>query len=168
MDRDVDAPVEQGVLDAFREEALPRELVQRAVHLRVALRLDNNDFGSDPVPRERRLHPLGLPQRQTAPTRPDLQHAAHTSPFPLPPAPKCRTRASTSPGTAYSSASIGTGIPSSRAVAAVTGPIAAAANRPEVAASRPTRSTKWRTVEDDVKVMASICPATMSRASRLP
>src|SRR5206468_13016587 len=117
-----------------------------AAHLRAPLRLARDDLGCDPVVPARRLHPLGLPQRQAAATRSDLQHAAHTAPLPLllprPASPKCRTRASTSPGTAYSSASIGTGIPSSRAVAAVTGPIAAAANRPEVAASRPTRSTK--------------------------
>src|SRR5206468_643134 len=55
---------------------------------------------------------------------------------------KYRTSASTSPGTVYSLASIATWIPSSRAASAVTGPIAAAANRPDVAASRPTMSTK--------------------------
>ena len=57
--------------------------------------------------------------------------------------------------------------PSSRAVPAVMGPIVAATNRPEVAAARPTRSTKQRTVDDDVNVTASMRPRVISAASAL-
>jgi len=50
---------------------------------------------------------------------------------------------------------------------AVIGPIVAATKRPEVAAGRPTRSTKLRTVDDEVKVTASMRPSLMSAASLL-
>src|SRR5258708_15211972 len=58
-------------------------------------------------------------------------------------------------------------LPISRAVSAVTGPMVAVTKRPEVAAGRPTRSTKLRTVDDDVNVTASMRPRLMSFASPL-
>src|SRR3989441_8237688 len=155
-------------LDFPGEEPLPLELVQRPVYVGVAARPDDHELDHHAAARQLGPHPFRLPQGQPAAPRTDLQGRRHPSLFPLPSSPKYRTSASTSPGTVYSLASIATWIPSSRAASAVTGPIAAAANRPDVAASRPTMSTKWRTVEEDVKVIASIPPATTSRASWLP
>src|SRR5216117_1248535 len=167
--RHVDATVAERLLDLFRKEALPLELVQRAIDLRIAARLDDHELGVHAGPRERGLHPLGLPPCELAAARAKSQRRAHASRLPAPGSrSKCRTRASTKPATVYSSASIATAIPSSRAVPAVTGPITAAANRPDAAAGLPTRSTKPRTVEEEVNVTASIVPARISAARPLP
>src|SRR5207245_11325218 len=93
--RHVDAPLEQRRLDLFREEALPFELLQGAVDLGVATRLDNHDLSRHPPFGEPLAHPSRLPQRQLAPTRPELEDATHPSlrppgsPLrsPLPPSP---------------------------------------------------------------------------------
>src|SRR6266576_4814353 len=152
--RDVDAPVQERVFDLFGEEPFPFELMERPVHLSVAARLDHDDLGAHAVFGEPVAHPVRLPPRELAAPRPDL-HANRLA------------SESTSPGTVCGSASMISRSPSSRAVPAVTGPIVAATNRPEVAAGRPTRSTKLRTVDDEVKVTASMRPRLMSAASLL-
>src|SRR2546428_679496 len=139
---DVDAAREQRLLDFPGEEPLPLELVQRPVYVGVAARPDDHELDHHAAARQLGPHPFRLPQGQPTAPRTDLQGRRHPSLFPLPSSPKYRTSASTSPGTVYSLASMATWIPSSRAASAVTGPIAAAANRPDVAASRPTMSTK--------------------------
>src|SRR2546430_3494250 len=93
-------PISQRLLDLFGKEALPLELVQRPIDLRVAARLDDHELGGHAGPRERGLHPLGLPQGEPAPAGPELERAGHVSRFPLPASrSKCRTIALTSPGT---------------------------------------------------------------------
>src|SRR2546430_15717123 len=152
----------------FRSEPLPLELRERPIDFGVAARLDDPQLHGDPGPLERRPYPLGLPQRELASPRPDLQPALQTSFFPLPSSPKCLRRAWINPSIVYCFASTVTSIPRARAASAVTGPITAAANRPEVAASRPTRSTNPATVEEAVKGTASIFPASSVAASSLP
>src|SRR5258705_8616985 len=152
--RDVDAAVEQRILDFLGEKPLPLELVERPVHFRVAARLDDHDLRAHPLCGEAIPHPLRLPQRQRAAARPEL-HANRLA------------RDSTRPGTVCGSASMISRKPSSRAVSAVTGPMVAVTKRPEVAAGRPTRSTKLRTVDDDVNVTASMRRRLMSFASPL-
>src|SRR3989441_13288759 len=98
--RHVDATVAQRLLDLFGKEALPLELVQRAIDLRVAARLDDHELGGHADLRERGLHPPGLPQGEPAPAGPELERAGHVSRFPIPASrSKCRTIALTSPGT---------------------------------------------------------------------
>ena len=70
MDGDIDAPVQQRLLDLLREEALPLELVQRPVDLGVSSRLDEHELGRHAVARECGLDPLRLPQRELAASRP--------------------------------------------------------------------------------------------------
>src|SRR5438552_9353325 len=152
--RDVDAAAEQRILDFLGEKPLPLELVERPVHFRVAARLDDHDLRPHPLCGEAIPHPLRLPPRQLAAARTEL-HANRLA------------RDSTRPGTVCGSASMISRKPSSRAVSAVTGPIVAVTNRPDVAAGRPTRSTKLRTVDDDVNVTASMRPRLMSFASPL-
>src|SRR5882762_1752722 len=154
MHRDVDAAVEQRILDFLREKPLPLELVERPVHFRVAARLDDHDFRAHPLCGEAIPHPLRLPPRQRAAARAEF-HANRLA------------RDSTRPGTVCGSASMISRRPSSRAVSAVIGPMVAATKRPDVAAGRPTRSTKLRTVDDDVNVTASMRPRLMSVASPL-
>src|SRR5258705_12029610 len=132
--RDVDAAVEQRILDFLGEKPLPLELVERPVHFRVAARLDDHDLRTHPLCGEAIPHPLRLPPRQSAAARAEL-HANRLA------------RDSTTPGTVCGSASRISRNPSSRAVSAVTGPMVAATKRPEVAAGRTTRSTKLRTVD---------------------
>src|SRR6266550_1271179 len=145
--RDVDAAVEQRILDFLGEKPLPLELVERPVHFGVAARLDEHDLRAHPLCGEAIPRPL-------AAARAEL-HANRLA------------RDSTRPGTVCGSASMISRKPSSRAVSAVTGPMVAATKRPEVAAGRPTRSTKLRTVDDDVNVTASMRPRLMSLASPL-
>src|SRR5206468_11588489 len=152
--RDVDAAAEQRILDFLGEKPLPLELVERPVHFRVAARLDDHDLRPHPLCGEAIPHPLRLPPRQLAAARTEL-HANRLA------------RDSTRPGTVCGSASMISRKPSSRAVSAVTGPIVAVTNRPDVAAGRPTSSTKLRTVDDDVNVTASMRPRLMSFASPL-
>src|SRR4029077_13591104 len=88
---------------------------------------------------EGRLHPLGLPQCESAPAGPELERASHVSRFPLlASSSKCRTIASTRPATVSSRASMATVIPRPRALPAVSGPITAAAKRPDAATGPPT------------------------------
>src|SRR5256712_6149250 len=154
MHRDIDPPIEQCILDFLGEEALPFELVQRAIDFGIASRLDDNDLSprASPARNQPLLYPLRLPAREIAAAGSDL-HANR------------RTRDSTRPGTVCGSASITSRSPNSRAVAPVIVPIVAATNCPEIAASRPTRSRKYRTVDDDVNVTASMRPTLMSSAS---
>src|SRR6266705_745849 len=154
MHRDVDPSREQRVLDFLCEEPFALELVERAIDFGVAARLDDHYFGCHAERGEPPAHPLRLPLREPAAPGAEL-HA------------NLRTSASTNAGTVCGSASSRSARPCSRAVPAVTGPITAAANRPDVAALRPTRSTKWRTVDDDVNVTASIRPSRSSTASQL-
>src|SRR6266850_8442847 len=154
MHRDVDATVEQRILDFLGEKPLPLELVERPVHFRVAERLDDHHLPAHSLCGEAIPHPLRLPPRQRAAARAEL-HANRLA------------RDSTRPGTVCGSASMISRKPSSRAVSAVTGPMVAVTNRPDVAAGRPTRSTKLRTVDDDVNVTASMRPRLRSFASPL-
>src|SRR5258706_12730783 len=154
MHRDVDAAVEQRILDFLREKPLPLELVERAVHFRVAARLDDHDLRAHPLCGEAIPHPLRLPPRQRAAARAEF-HANRLA------------RDSTRPGTVCGSASMISRRPSSRAVSAVTGPIVAVTKRPEGAAGRPTRSTKLRTVDEHANALASMRPRPMSFASLL-
>src|ERR1700694_4967632 len=126
MHRNIDAAVEERILDFLGEECFPFQLVQRAVHFRIAPRLENHDVGAHAAVGETGLDPFGLPPRQTAPPGAEL-HA------------KRRVSASTRPGTVCGSASMTLRKPSSRAVAAVIWPIVAAPNRPAGPAPRPPR-----------------------------
>src|SRR5256885_10279015 len=121
MHRDSDALGEQRVLDFLGEKPLALHLLKRPVDFRVAARLDHHDLGGGTVARQLGLDPLRLPQRQLAAARADAQRGHRGAPA------KCCTIAWTRPCAVYSAASMATGRPSSRAVAAVTGPITAAA-----------------------------------------
>src|SRR5262245_59706602 len=145
----VDPAIEQRLFDFLGEEPFALELVQRAVHLGVSSRLDDDELRGNAPLREPRTDPVCLPAREPAAARSDL-HA------------NLLTSDSTRPGTVWGSASITSGSPSSRAVAAVIGPMAAATKPPEVEVSEPTSRTKLRTVEDEVKVTASMRPAPIS------
>src|SRR5947207_14158361 len=83
----VDASAQQLVLDFLGEEPFACQLPQRAVDLRIAARLDDDELGGHALARQGRLHPLGLPQRQPAAPRAALQNATHSSPAPPPPSP---------------------------------------------------------------------------------
>src|SRR5205823_3908925 len=144
MHRDVDALLEQRVFNLFGEESRSFQLVQRSIDLRITLRLDHHELRLHAVLGEPSLHPFRLPARKLAAARAD-PHANR------------RASMSTSPGTVCGSASMISRKPSSRAVPAVTGPMVAVTNRPDVAAG-PTRFTNERTVDDDVNVTASMRP----------
>src|SRR2546430_7699633 len=62
----------------FRSEPLPLELMERPIDFGVAARLDDPQLHGDPGPLERRPYPLGLPQRELASPRPDLQDRKST------------------------------------------------------------------------------------------
>src|SRR5262249_46510592 len=72
---------------------------------------------------------------------------------------KCAISASASAAVVKVAASIVTGSPSSRTVAAVTGPMHASAGAAARSASAPTSSTRLRAVELLVRVIASIAPS---------
>src|SRR2546426_463745 len=85
--RHVDATVAERLLELFRKEALPLELVQRAIDLRIATRLDDHELGVHAAPRERGLHPLGLPPCELAPPCAQLERSDHPSLVPRPSSP---------------------------------------------------------------------------------
>src|SRR5258705_14021849 len=132
--RDVDAAVEQRILDFLGEKPLPLELVERPVHFRVAARLDDHDLRTHPLCGEAIPHPLRLPPRQRAAARAEL-HANRLA------------RDSTRPGTVCGSASMISRKPSSRAGSAVTGPVVPVTKRPDLAQGRTTRSLRLTTRE---------------------
>src|SRR6266540_3965863 len=134
---------EQGRVDLFGEESFSFELVERPVHFRVAAGLDHYDLRAHAAGGETVPDPFRLPPRKLTATGAELQANRLAND-------------STRPETVCGSASMISRKPSSRAVSAVTGPMVAATNRPDVAAGRPMRSTKLRTVDDDVKVTASM------------
>src|SRR2546426_6671877 len=70
-----------------RSIALPLELVQRAIDLRIATRLDDHELGVHAAPRERGLHPLGLPPCELAPPCAQLERSDHPSLVPRPSSP---------------------------------------------------------------------------------
>src|SRR6476659_10234271 len=132
MYRNINPAVEQRLFDLLREEALALELMQRPVDLGVALGFDHDDLSRSAQPA---ANPLRLPASELAAARPDL-HANR------------RTSASTSPSIVCGIPMMMSFSPTSRAVFAVMGPMAAETNRPAVAVSGPTRSTNARTVDD--------------------
>src|SRR6185503_2035227 len=132
MDSQIHAAVEQCVFDRLGEKPGPLELVQRTIDVLIALRLDHDNLYRRAGALELALHPLGLPQREAAAASAKSQvHRAA----------QCRVSAATSPSAVEGSLSIRPprATSKSRAVAAVMGPMTAAAKRPHVAASRPTR-----------------------------
>src|SRR6266513_2752309 len=155
MHRDVDAFLQQCILDFLREKPLSFHLVQWPVDFGIAFCLDQDDISLHSVLSQACPHPLRLPARELAAACADRCHANRL------------TSDSTNPGTVCGVASITSRSPSSRAVSAVIGPMVAATNRPAVATSRPMRSTKLRTVDDDVNVTASMRPAKISPARPL-
>src|SRR5439155_352207 len=66
VDGDVDTSVQQGLFDFLGEEARALEIVQRTVHLGIALSLDHDDLRADTVRRQAVPHPVSLPARQLA------------------------------------------------------------------------------------------------------
>src|SRR5438094_8966596 len=95
----VDASAQQLVLDFLGEEPFACQLPQRAVDLRIAARLDDDELGGHALARQGRLHPLGLPQGESAAPRAELQNATHSSPLPPSPLPNPPPTAATTPPT---------------------------------------------------------------------
>src|SRR5262245_2487634 len=82
VNRQVDAMIEQGLFDLFREDALAADLRQRGLGQFIAGGLDDLDADDQPLVDflEPVLHPVGLPERELAAARADDQVRHKTNP----------------------------------------------------------------------------------------
>src|SRR2546423_7681243 len=129
MHRDVDAFLQQCILDFLRENPLPFHLVQWSVDFGIAFCLDQDDISLHAVLSQACPHPLRLPARELTAACADRCHANRL------------TSDSTNPGTVCGVASITSRSPNSRAVSAVVRPPGAATKPSPGSTTPPTRST---------------------------
>jgi len=79
VDGDIDPAVEQRFLDFPGEKAFALELVQRAIDLGIALRLDHDQLRRHTLLRQAGAHPVRLPARELAAASADLHANRLTS-----------------------------------------------------------------------------------------